>query len=165
MFLRPCRGGAREGPFTTGCAHEARALPVATTLGPAGARVIAGDLDPPQFGRSAARVGALFVVGGPEGVFDDIAGEAGFDEVGEGVLDGAVFERVKTDDADAGTGGEPLCARAGVGAAWWLQGACPGGDFIEERVEVAEFIVDGDAEGLEGACGRVDAPGRFAGEC
>lgn len=71
-----------------------------------------------------------------------MSGEARLDDAFEGVLDGAVFEGVEGDDGDAGVWGEE-----GGGASF---------ERGEQGVEAAQFVVDGDAQGLEGAGSGID---------
>jgi len=75
------------------------------------------------------RIGAR---GGPFG-----AVQFGCGEEMQGVFDDAVFEGVESDDGQAAAGFQPA------------------GSLLEEFLEGAEFVVHGDAEGLEDECGGI----------
>lgn len=76
------------------------------------------------------------------------------DEFGEEAFDRAVLQGMEGDDGDAGGGTEPV--GIGIAPGDLLGGVADGG---EEGFEATEFVVDGDAESLEGLGGGVDAPG------
>ena len=146
-------GGFEVGCLAAGC-NASMAVRASVDLLPAifdqrlNFGKLAALLRPAEFGAAGAGVFADFLFGGAEGFGGDGGIEAGAFAGAEGFVGGAVF---------AGGVGDDGCDSAGLEDV---------GEDGEEAVEVGQFAVDEDAEGLEGAGGGVEfgAGGALQGE-